>query len=302
MGADTTACLIAGPQAGRSCCHKRIAVLRTSGQTPGYARAGARMGTREVKSIAGNCLTALGLHSRLLRDRGVIVTFHRVNDVYDDSLTCSVKAFESFCRFFRRRFAVVSLRELVRRLDRGETVSRSLAITFDDGYRDNYEFAAPILSSLGLPATFFVVSDFMETNAVAPWDRAYVPAPAWMTWNQVRELQAGGFEIGAHTRTHVNLGEVTGTQAEWEISGSRQQIEERLGTPVTLFAYPFGAAENMTESNRDLVRRSGFLCCASCYGGTNPRGADAFHLLRIPISPWFLTPAQFALEVALRRA
>ena len=277
-------------------------MLRPSRQTPGYAPTRARIGTRKAESLVGNCLTALGLHSWLLGDRGVVVGFHRVNDAYQDSLTCSVKTFESFCRFFRRHFTVVPLDEMVRRLDRGETVSRSLAITFDDGYRDNFDFAAPILTSLGLPATFFVVSDFIETNAVAPWDRGYFPAPAWMTWNQLRELHAHGFEIGAHTRTHVNLGEVTGTQAEWEISGSREQIEDRLGTPVTLFAYPFGGAKDITESNRELVRRSGFLCCASSYGGSNPRGSDAFRLLRIPISPWFLTPAQFALEVALRRA
>jgi peptidoglycan/xylan/chitin deacetylase (PgdA/CDA1 family) len=277
-------------------------VLRSSRQTPVYAPTRLRINTRKAKSVVGNYFTALGLHSWLLRDRGVVVAFHRVNDAYQDSLTCSVKTFESFCRFFRRYFTVVPLPEMVRRLGRGEPVSRSLAITFDDGYRDNFEFAAPILSSLGLPATFFVVSDFLETNAVPPWDRGYVPAPAWMTWNHVRELHARGFEIGGHTRTHVDLGEVTGRQAEWEIAGSRHQLEDRLGAPVTMFAYPFGGAKHITESNRELVRQAGFLCCASCYGGSNPRGSDVFRLLRVPISSWFLTPAQFALEVALRRA
>jgi peptidoglycan/xylan/chitin deacetylase (PgdA/CDA1 family) len=123
-----------------------------------------------------------------------------------------------------------------------------------------------------------------------------------MTWEQVTQLHRDGFEIGAHTRTHANLGEVSGARAEWEIAGSRQQLETRLGAPVQLFAYPYGRRDNITESNRTLVRQSGFRCCASCYGGTNARAGDSFRLLRIPISSWFSTPQQLAFEVALGRA
>lgn len=256
---------------------------------------------RIAKSIAGRSLTALGLHHRVLGDRGVVVAFHRVSDVYQDGLTCSVKDFESFCRFFRRFFTVIPLGEMVRRLASGESLSGTLAVTFDDGYRDNYELAAPLLRSVGLPATFFVVSDFIESNTVAWWDRECVPPAGWMSWDEVRRLHEDGFEIGAHTRTHANLGEVTGAQAEWEIAGSRREIENRLGAPVHLFAYPYGRRETITESNRELVRQSGFRCCASCYGGSNARGGDAFRLLRVPISSWFSTPSQFAFEAAFDR-
>lgn len=260
------------------------------------------MTTRRLKSLAGDALSTFGLHSLLLGDRGVVVAFHRVSDAYRDPLTCSVKDFESFCRFFKRRFTVVALGEMVSRLERGQSLSGMLAVTFDDGYRDNYESAAPILRSLGLPATFFVVSDFIESDIVPWWDRERDPPPKWMSWSQVRRLHEDGFAIGAHTRTHVDLGDVTGPQAETEISGSRQMIEARLGAPVELFAYPYGRAENLTESNRELVRASGFRCCASCFGGTNPRGTDSFRLRRIAIASWFETPGQFAFEVALRRA
>ena len=257
--------------------------------------------TRSLKSLTGDVLSTFGLHSRLLGDRGLVVAFHRVTDAYRDSLTCSVKDFESFCRFFKRRFIVVSLGEMVNRLDRRQSLSRMLAVTFDDGYRDNYESAAPILRSFGLPATFFIVSDFIESDIVPWWDRECDPPPKWMSWSQVRRLHEDGFAIGAHTRTHVDLGEVTGPRAESEISDSRRMIEARLGAPVDLFAYPYGRAENLTESNRELVRASGFRCCASCYGGSNPRGSDSFRLRRIPIGGWFETPGQFAFEAALGR-
>jgi peptidoglycan/xylan/chitin deacetylase (PgdA/CDA1 family) len=252
--------------------------------------------------MVGKVLTRLGLHHSLLGDRGVVVTFHRVTDSYRDPLTCSIKEFASYCAFFRSHFSVIPLGEMVTRLENGGDLTRTLAVTFDDGYRDNYEFAAPTLRSLELPATFFVASEFMNSDIVAPWDREAAPPPAWMTWDQVRALHNDGFEIGAHTRTHADLGRVVGEQAEWEICGSRQDLEAQLGTTVDLFAYPFGRAENLAESNRELVRKAGFRCCASCHGGTNARGGDRFRLRRVPISPWFISPGQFALEVALGRA
>ena len=237
----------------------------------------------------------------MLGDQGVVVAFHRVSDIQRDPLTCSVKDFEAFCRFFRRHFTVISLGEMVARLDGGRPLDRTLAVTFDDGYLDNYEHAAPILRDLGLPATFFVVTDYIGSDMVPWWDRACDPPPRWMTWDHLRHLRESGFEIGAHTRTHADLGAVTGARAEWEICGARRELEARLGAPVELFAYPYGRAENMTEPNRELVRRAGFRCCASCHGGVNARGGDAFRLRRIPITSWFATPGQFALEVALRR-
>ena len=255
-----------------------------------------------MKSVAGDCLTALRLHTRVLGDQGIVVAFHRVSDVWRDSLTCPVKDFERFCRFFRRHFTVLPLGEMVTRLERGQTLSGMLSVTFDDGYRDNYENAAPILQSLGLPATFFVVSGYLDSDIVAPWDVDCDPAPGWMAWSQVRELHESGFTIGAHTRTHVDLGTVTGAQAQREIHGSRRDIEARIGASVDLFAYPFGRMENITETNRDIVRKAGFRCCASCFGGTNPRGRLPLRMRRIPITAWFASPSQFAFEVATGRA
>jgi peptidoglycan/xylan/chitin deacetylase (PgdA/CDA1 family) len=82
----------------------------------------------------------------------------------------------------------------------------TLSITFDDGYRDNYEVAAPILKRLDLPATFFVTTGFIGTRRVAPWDQNLVRQPGWMDWDQVRSLASQGFEIGCHTDTHIDMG------------------------------------------------------------------------------------------------
>jgi peptidoglycan/xylan/chitin deacetylase (PgdA/CDA1 family) len=254
---------------------------------------------RTIKELLGRSLFASGLGTMLLRDAAVVVAFHRVQETDgSDGLTVSVPQFERFCRFFARHFEVTSLGDLVDRLHCGSSLRRRLAITFDDGYRDNFENAAPVLERLGLPATFFIVSEWMDTDVVAWWDRERGVRHPWMTWAQVQSLRARGFTIGAHTRTHADLGTVTDAQAGDEVIGARRELERRLGGTVDLFAYPYGRRGNLAASNRDLVRRAGFRCCCSCFGGVVPSGSDPFHLSRVPITPWFASPQQFGFEVA----
>ncbi len=256
-----------------------------------------------LKTLAGRALHLTGLHRKLLKDTAVIVAFHRVDDrVAGDALSVSVDAFERFCRFFKRHYDVISLGDLVTRLERGEDVAGTLAITFDDGYLDNYENAAPILREHDLPATFFITCDFIESETVAWWDAEITPPLPWMNWEQVRALADWGFEIGGHTRTHANLGEISGEVAVKEISGGREILEAKIGRPVDLFAYPYGRVNALAEENRGLVREAGFRCCVSCHGGTVTKGSDPYRLYRVPINGWFSDPYQFGLEVVLSRA
>ncbi|HSB61494.1 MAG TPA: polysaccharide deacetylase family protein [Vicinamibacteria bacterium] len=259
---------------------------------------------RPVKRLLGHTLFASGLDAVLLRNTAVIVAFHRIHERADpdDGLTISLRMFERHCRFFRRHFRVVPLREIVERLERRQRLDRELAITFDDGYRDNFEVAAPVLERMSLPATFFVVSGWIGTDHVPWWDRERAVLHPWMSWDEVRALHRRGFEVGAHTRTHADLGGLSGDEARREIAGSRQELERAIGAPVELFAYPYGGAAHLSEANRDLVRAAGFRCCCSGLGGITPTGASPFHLPRVPISPWFESPQQLGFEVALGRS
>jgi peptidoglycan/xylan/chitin deacetylase (PgdA/CDA1 family) len=259
---------------------------------------------QHVKTLIGQCLFGSGLNAALIADAAVVVAFHRVKDGTspEDSLTTNVAMFERYCHFFRRHFRVVPLPDLIRRMETGRGLRGYLAITFDDGYRDNYECAAPVLERLSLPATFFVVTDWLGTKAVAWWDEAFGAPHPWMTWDEVRSLHRRGFDIGAHTRTHVDLGAVTGALAREEIAGSRAKLEAELQAPIETFAYPYGRRGNITDANRALVKAAGFRCCCSSYGGVNPRGMDPFRLHRVPISPSFASPSQLGLDVALGRS
>jgi peptidoglycan/xylan/chitin deacetylase (PgdA/CDA1 family) len=254
------------------------------------------------KNLLGRFIFESGLNAGFLRNSAVVVTFHRIQDTErPETLTVTPRTFERYCRFFKRHFHVVALRELVTRLQQGERPGGELAITFDDGYRDNYENAAPILERLSLPATFFIVTRWMDTEVVPWWDEELGIRHPWMTWDQVQSLHQRGFEIGAHTQTHVDLGLIQGDEARREILGARQELERRLGAPVTSFAYPYGRRGNLTEANREIVRAAGFTCCCSGYGGTNPGGTDPLHLQRVPISGFDVWPHQFGFDVALGR-
>ena len=255
-----------------------------------------------VKSLLGRIVFATGLHRRLLRGRAVVVLFHRVDDRFPgDDITCSEREFRDYCAFFARHFTVVPLGEIVRRAAAGTSVEGLLAITFDDGYRDNILTAAPILEAHRLPALFYIATDFIGSEHVPWWDAELPARPEWMTWDQVRELRARGFELGAHTMSHPDLGVVRGDQARREITGCGERLLAETGERVAHFSYPYGRADQMLEENRTLVREAGYASCVSAHGGTVAPGCDPYRLPRIGISPYFVSPWHFGFE-ALRSA
>ncbi len=256
--------------------------------------------SKSLKGIAGKAAGLAGVYARNFRSKMTIVAFHRVNNgLASDGLTCSSEKFEAFCRFFRQHFRVLSLSDQVAGCRAGADMGGTLSITFDDGYLDNYEVAAPILRKFGLPASFFVTTGFIGSQVIAPWDMHLPLPPRWMSWDQLRALVAQGFEIGCHTDTHIDLGSADADTVRAELEASKYKLRQELGVPVTLFAYPFGRRENLSARSRELVREAGFVCCVSCCGGTNPAVADPYDLNRIGIANWFATPDQFGIELVM---
>lgn len=256
---------------------------------------------KRIKALLGRSAFATGLHRRALQNHATIVLFHRVDDrLAGDPISRTVAEFRAFCAFFKRHFEVIPLSELIARRSEGRDISRTLVITFDDGYLDNYTNAAPILREMGLPASFFIATGFIGTQHVPFWDEELPFRPSWMTWDQVKALADMGFEIGAHTDTHVDLGKVDAGRARSEIETSKHKLERELGRPVPHFAYPFGGREHITETTRALVPAAGFMCCVSAYGGGVTANDDTYNLQRMPISPWFDTPEQFGFELLMQ--
>ena len=189
--------------------------------------------------------------------------------------------FADIMRMLRMNYTVIPLTDLVGRLAQGSPFTgREVAITFDDGYLDNYEFAAPVLSDLGMPACFYLTAGFIGTERQFPWDTAKGRRTVMMTWDNARELQRLGFEIGCHTWSHPDLGTEPIESVPRELHDARAKIEDELGARIEHFAYPFGGLRNIRTEWVEAIREAGFASNARCHGGQVVAGDDPFWMAR----------------------
>ena len=173
----------------------------------------------------------------------------------------------------RRKFQFVTLAEYVRHaVDADRGPGNRVAVTFDDGWRDNHTHALPVLARMGIPATFFVVSGSM----------AGVASERRMTPAMLRELVAAGMEIGAHTRTHPNLATLPADLLDEEIGGCKADLEALLGQTVRFLAYPGG---RFNAAVVRCVERHGMQAACSVMAAGRNDGAARYRLSRDVFTP-----------------
>jgi peptidoglycan/xylan/chitin deacetylase (PgdA/CDA1 family) len=211
-----------------------------------------------------------------------ILLYHSVGEVDPgDELGIRVERGE-----FRRQmsavkegFEVVSLREAVDRIE-GRKPARqdSVVITFDDGYRDNHDAAAPILEELGLSATFFMTTGYIggvKTSPKRPWQR-------WdcMTREDLADLENKGHCIGSHAVRHLDLRELDRPAQREELRRSRELLGSLLKGEVEFFSYPYGYFNSGLER---LAKEEGYRAACTTMGGVNTRDTGLYRLKRIEI-------------------
>ena len=153
----------------------------------------------------------------------------------------------------REGWTFVSLADYLQRLDDRPLRHRMVTVTFDDGWRDNWDYAVPILRELQIPAVLFVVSG----------DLPEVSAERRMNEDQLRCLAEAEIEVGAHTRSHPNLTTLCAEQLEHELSGSRRDLETIINRPVRYLAYPGGRFNHLVV---EAARSAGFEAACSVIG------------------------------------
>lgn len=288
-----------------------------------------------------------------------ILAYHRVltidnPDGFDfdlDLISTSVDEFRQQMLYIKRNYRPIRLDQAVEALETGTPLpSDAVAVTFDDGYDDNYRHAFPILREVGVPATFFVSTGHIDSGAPYAYDwlvhmilctgaptlelpelgiDTRIPADrqarrqlaqqalariktldaatqtavidrlgqAWgmpaakghadcrpMNWAQLREMVAGGCEVGSHGVHHRMLAKLQPPEYAMELRQSKDSIERELATPVSSVAYPVGGATAFDRGVISATVDAGYRIGCSYIRGTNPAGrTDRFALRRLPV-------------------
>jgi peptidoglycan/xylan/chitin deacetylase (PgdA/CDA1 family) len=227
--------------------------------------------------------------SRRAKARIPILMYHSISDQvgvkhpYFETNT-SPKVFEQQIKFLSQNgYSAVSLEQAVNSLQAPKPGPKPVVITFDDGYRDFYTAAYPVLSEYGMTATMFVVSGLTGHRAIQFNGRDC------LTWTELKELRSNGIQIGSHTVTHPELALMDPAGIDDEIGRSKQTIEDKIGAPVKSFSYPYA----FPEANRTLVallaqtlEKYGYENGVSTILGTARRNNNRFFIPRIPVNTW----------------
>jgi peptidoglycan/xylan/chitin deacetylase (PgdA/CDA1 family) len=208
----------------------------------------------------------------------LIFCYHRLVDkIRYPGTEITPAAFEAQMKELKDRgITVISLQDLLA-WKRGEKniPPRSAVVTFDDGWKSQYEVAWPIMKKYGYPFTMFIYTEGVRGGSLGGGEA--------ITWEQLADMRDNGVDIEGHSATHQDLREghtitlisggkrtrtkVTGPQyEEWmqnEVVGSKQLLEQRLGIKVNCFAVPFG---NYNEHVKEIARNTGYEAMFTVYG------------------------------------
>ena len=207
------------------------------------------------------------------------------HNVFDDQK----KDFEVLIAGLKRIGQFIDTDTCIDMLNRKKVVDgRYFHLSFDDGFRNNYTNALPILVRQEVPAIFFVPSSLMDADWVAAREYSlettrYRSVIELLKWSDLRQMIASGFEIGSHTRTHAQFSAISEDPVllEDEILGSKRELEKYLEVECKYISWPYGRLTDADNKSLKMVEDVGYLACFGAYRGTiNPKQTDIFSIPR----------------------
>ncbi len=181
----------------------------------------------------------MGAHREAL-----VLCYHGISDSWPSDLAVTPQRLrEQLTHLLRRGYAGATFTAVAR----GAVPGKALAVTFDDGYTSVLDRALPILSELGLPGTVFVTTGFVGRQLPMTWRKV----DKWrgtgherefdlLDWDQLRSMQAKGWEVGGHTHSQPHLTQLEDRELSEELARSRDEVTSEMGRTCTSVAYPFG--------------------------------------------------------------
>jgi peptidoglycan/xylan/chitin deacetylase (PgdA/CDA1 family) len=165
----------------------------------------------------------------------------------------------------------------------------AVLISFDDGYRDTLENALPVLQKHGYPAVIFVPVAYMEDEMPLPHETHLIERGMrnpTLDWGLMRELDAGGVRVESHGIAHRPLAEVSLDESVREIAVSKLKLEEKLGRPVTAYAYVKGSEAHFHPVHESILKQAGYDIAFTSISRSNGPDTNPFRLGRYNVEPY----------------
>ena len=243
-----------------------------------------------------------------------ILTYHNIGYGHDGFYVSPENFTKQMGYIKKNGYEVITLDELIRGIKDKKGFKRNkVVITFDDGYKDNFEYAYPVLKRFDFPATIFIITDLIDKSSMGVlkkflnWNEViaiskekitfgghtYIFTMAnhirgeekkFLNWNEVRIMSKDGVFFGAHTKSHFYLGSWLLKDDEIaleEIAGSKKAIEQKIGMPVDYFCYPGGG---FNAKAKELVIQAGYKGACTTNRGFAKFNSDVYELKRIKIT------------------
>lgn len=166
-------------------------------------------------------------------------------------------------------------------------------LSFDDGFRNIFTNAYPIMKKYDIPALIFVPSGLVETDWHTAWKfgfetTQYRAVIEMIKWEELKEMASAGYEVGSHTKTHARFSDISKSTAdlENEIIGSKHEIEAKLGKECKYISWPFGRKIDADETSLQVTVKAGYEACFGAFRGTiKPHVTDIFGIPRHNFEP-----------------
>lgn len=206
-----------------------------------------------------------------------ILMYHYVSippvdaDLYRRDLSVPPELFAAHLdRMIAEGYTTITLYDLTAHLLQGAPLpAKPVLLTFDDGYRDNYENAYPLLHQRQMEATFFIVIDFIDRER-----------PEYLTWDMVREMYAGGMSIEVHGVDHSSLRNRSQADLEFQALRSYETIRDRIGVRPYFLSYPAGEYDTATI---EIFRSANYWAAVTTVQGATHSSDKLFELQRVRI-------------------
>jgi len=227
-----------------------------------------------------------------------IIVYHRVCPLYFKKNTVYANVypeeFDKQMKYISENFEPITMYEFINRRKNNNLTGKEICITFDDGFKDNYLFAFPILKKYNLKATIFIVTKYIGSDKTFPWlkfdngaiNDLKINFNRWLplSWNEIEEMMQYGIELGPHSHTHrTSLSKMTYNEAKDEIFNSTKIISDKLGYQPYVFCFPHGTTKDYNNQHINFLKLLGYKAAVTTMQGRNDMDVNPFELKRLII-------------------